>query len=181
MKILKTTLITLFATIITSTVFAAELKAGDTAPLFKAKLHTGEDFNLEAQKGKWTVLYFFPKTDTPGCTKQACAFRDNIKKITTLGADVYGVSMDTVEDQAAFHKKHGLKFSLISDAAGTLTESYGAKMPLMKMAKRWTFILDENLVIRKVDHDVDPVTDAVKVAEFITKAQKTKTETKIKK
>ena len=167
--------------LLTSNVFALELKVNDKAPTFTAKLQSGNDFNLESQKGKWTVLYFFPKSDTPGCTKQACAFRDNIKKITALGTDVYGVSMDTVEEQAAFHKKHGLKFSLISDKAGKITQAYGAKMPLMKMAKRWTFILDDQLVVRKVDHDVDPVTDAVKVAEFIANAQKKKTETKIKK
>ncbi len=181
MKTIKTLTASLFVLLLASSVFSAELKVGDKAPAFKAKLQSGEDFNLESQKGKWTVLYFFPKSDTPGCTKQACAFRDNIKKITTLGTDVYGVSMDTVEEQAAFHKKHGLKFSLISDKAGTITESFGAKMPMMAMSKRWTFILDDQLIIRKVDHEVDPVTDAVKVAEFITKAKKTNTETKIKK
>lgn len=181
MKTIKITLASLFVLLLASSVFAAELKVGDKAPLFKAKLQSGEDFNLENQKGKWTVLYFFPKSDTPGCTKQACAFRDNIKKITSLGTDVYGISMDTVEEQAAFHKKHGLKFSLISDKAGTVTEAYGAKMPMMQMSKRWTFILDDQLVIRKVDHEADPVTDAEKVAAFIATAQKTKTETKIKK
>lgn len=150
------------------TLQAGDLKVGDAAPLFKAKLHTGADFNLEAQKGKWTVLYFFPKSDTPGCTKQACAFRDNIKKITDLGAEVYGVSTDGISDQAAFHKKHGLKFNLISDESADISKAFGTKMPMVKMSKRWTFILDDKLVIRKMDKDVDPVTDAVKVAEFIS-------------
>lgn len=181
MKTIKTLSASFFVLLLSSHVFATELKINDKAPTFKAQLQTGEEFNLENQKGKWTVLYFFPKSDTPGCTKQACAFRDNIKKITSQGADVFGVSTDTVEEQAAFHKKHGLKFSLISDASGKITEAYGAKMPMIKMAKRWTFILDDQLVVRKVDHDVDPVTDAVKVAEFITNAKKTNTETKIKK
>ena len=172
-KILSASILFIF---LTSNVFATELKVNDTAPLFKAKLQSGVSFDLESQKGKWTVLYFFPKSDTPGCTKQACAFRDNIEKITTLGADVYGISMDTVEKQAAFHKKHGLKFSLISDDDGAITKAYGAKIPFLRMAKRWTFILDDKLVIRKVDHNVDPVTDAVKVAEFISteKANKDK-------
>lgn len=151
-----------------TSVLAADLKTNEAAPTFKAKLHTGVDFNLETQKGKWTVLYFFPRSETPGCTKQACAFRDNIKKITALGAEVYGISMDSVADQAAFHKNHGLKFSLISDESGDITNAYGAKMPMVKMAKRWTFILDDQLKIRKIDKDVDPVTDAVKVAEFIS-------------
>lgn len=181
MKTIKTLVASFFVLLLTCSSFAAELKVGDRAPGFKAKLQSGDDFSLENQKGKWTVLYFFPKSDTPGCTKQACAFRDNIKKITSLGADVYGVSMDTVEEQAAFHKKHGLKFSLVSDKSGKVTEAFGAKMPMMEMSKRWTFILDDQLVIRKIDHDVDPVTDAVTVAEFITKNKKTDTEIKNKK
>ncbi|MBC7458220.1 MAG: peroxiredoxin [Bdellovibrionaceae bacterium] len=172
MKTIKIISTSLFILLLTFSVFAAELKASDKAPLFKAKLQSGKDFNLENQKGKWTVLYFFPKSDTPGCTTQAYAFGENIKKITSLGTDVYGISMETVEEQAAFHKKHGLKISLISDKAGTITQAYGAKMPMMEMAKRWTFILDDQLVIRKVDHEVDPVTDAEKVATFIANAQK---------
>lgn len=163
---------------LTSPLFAVVLKVNDPAPLFRAMLHTQDDFDLENQKGKWTVLYFFPKSDTPGCTQQACAFRDNIKKITALGADVYGVSMDPASEQAVFHKKHGLKFSLISDPSGHITKAYGAKMPMMEMAKRWTFILDEKLIIRKIDHDADPLTDAVKVAEFITNAKNASTKTK---
>lgn len=148
---------------------ATDLKVNDSAPSFKAKLHTGADFDLENQKGKWTVLYFFPKSDTPGCTKQACAFRDSLKKITSQGADVYGISTDSVKDQAAFHKKHALIFSLISDESTAITILYGVKMPMVKMAKRWTFILDDQLKIRKIDKDVDPVADAEKVAEFISK------------
>ena len=152
-----------------SQVYAAELKINDSAPLFKAQLHTGPDFDMENQKGKWTVLYFFPKSETPGCTKQACAFRDNIKKITELGVEVYGISTDSVKDQAAFHKHHALTFSLISDESGDITTAYGAKMPMVKMAKRWTFILDDQLKIRKIDKDVDPITDAIKVVEFISR------------
>lgn len=174
MKKIKTLIVFLSLNLtLTHSLFASELKVTDPAPVFKATLQSGDSFDLEKQKGKWTVLYFFPKSETPGCTKQACAFRDNIKKITKLGTEVYGISTDSVKDQAAFHKKHGLKFSLISDESGAITESYGAKMPMVKMAKRWTFILDDQLIIRKIDHDVDPVTDAVKVAEFIESAKKT--------
>lgn len=166
----------IFIALLLSTVFFTtsrslangELKVNNSAPLFKAKLHTGADFSLENQRGKWTVLYFFPKSETPGCTKQACAFRDNIKKITNLGAEVYGVSTDSIADQAAFHKHHALNFSLISDESGKITADYGAKMPVVKMAKRWTFILDDQLKIRKIDKEVDPITDAIKVADFIS-------------
>jgi thioredoxin-dependent peroxiredoxin len=152
--------------------FSSDLKVGSAAPVFKAKTHTGDDFWMEHQKGKWTILYFYPKADTPGCTKQACAFRDNIKKITALGAEVYGISVNSVEEQAAFHKKHGLKFSLIADEKADIAILYGAKMPMIKMSKRWTFIIDEQLKIRKIEKDVDPVSDAESVADFISKNKK---------
>ncbi len=150
-----------------STVHAVELKAGDAAPLFTAKTHDGGDFSLADRKGKWTVLFFYPKANTPGCTKQACAFRDGIEAIRGEGAEVYGISTDTVEDQAAFHKEHNLSFTLLADPEGTVTKAYGAKMPVLTVAKRWTFIIDPSLTIRQVEHDVDPAQDAPRVAAEI--------------
>lgn len=148
-------------------IFATELKVGDKAPVFLAQVQDGTTFNLQNQVGKWTVLYFYPKADTPGCTKQACAFRDSIKKITDLGAEVYGVSVNNIKDQAAFHKKHALKFSLIADEKAEIVKLYGTKMPFLNISKRWTFVLDDQLKIRKIEKDVDPLLDAEKVAEFI--------------
>jgi len=142
----------------------AELKAGDPAPLFTAKTQDGGVFSLASQKGQWTVLFFYPRAGTPGCTKQACAFRDSIKVIRDEGAEVYGISTDSVEDQAAFHKEHHLAFPLLADPDGTVTEAYGAKMPLLTMSKRWTFIIDPTLTIRQVQRDVDPAQDAQRVA-----------------
>lgn len=142
----------------------ADLKAGDLAPHFSAKTHEGKDFDLSSRKGSWTVLYFYPKADTPGCTKQACGFRDNIEKIRSQGAEVFGISADTVEQQAAFHKKHQINFTLLADSQAQIIDLYGAKMPLVKMAKRWTFLVDPNLKIRWFEKDVDPVLDAQKVA-----------------
>lgn len=164
----KSIIVALCSLVLSITAQATDLKEGDQAPLFKSKLHTGEEFALESQRGKWVVLYFYPKADTPGCTKQACAFRDSIKKITDLNAVVYGVSVDSQEDQMKFHKKHGLKFSLVADEKGDVTRLYGSKMPLVNMSKRWTFVLDKNLVIKKIYKDVDPVKDAETVATFIT-------------
>lgn len=148
--------------------WATDLKVGDKAPTFKAKLQDGTDFDFASRAGKWTVLYFYPKADTPGCTKQACAFRDSIKKITDLGADVIGVSINNVADQAAFHKKHGLKFSLVADENAKVVKLYGTKLPLVNMSKRWTFVIDDKMVIRKIEKDVDPVLDAEKMAAFIS-------------
>jgi peroxiredoxin Q/BCP len=148
---------------------AADLKVGDKAPIFAAKTQAGADFDLSARKGSWTVLYFYPKAGTPGCTKQACAFRDSIDQIRAQGGDVFGISADTVAEQAAFHKEHSLNFTLLADADSKIINLYGSKMPMMKMSKRWTFIVDPELKIRWVEKDVDPAMDAKKVADEITR------------
>lgn len=150
----------------------ADLKVGDTAPEFKLKTHAGEDFDLASRKGKWTVLYFYPKAETPGCTKQACAYRDNMKKVTDAGADVYGISADTVADQKAFHENHHLNFTLIADPDKTAINLYGTKMMVVGFSKRWTFVIDPELKIRAIEKDVDPVVDATKTAELITQLKK---------
>lgn len=150
-------------------VHAAELKVNDSAPLFVAKMHDGKEFDLKSRKGQWTVLYFYPKAGTPGCTKQACAFRDNIEKIRAQGAEVFGVSADTVEEQAAFHKTHHLNFNLIADPEDRVIDLYGTKMADKKLSKRWTYIVDPELKIRTIAKDVDPVIDSEKIADQISK------------
>ncbi len=147
---------------------AAELSLDTPAPTFKTKTHTGEDFDLNSRKGQWTVLYFYPKAETPGCTKQACAFRDNIKKIRAQGADVYGISADSVEAQKKFHEHHHLNFTLLADEKADIIKLYGTKMPVLNISKRWTFVLDPDLKIRAIEKDVDPVKDADRVANIIT-------------
>lgn len=144
---------------------------GTKAPSFQLKNHDGKEFSLDSRKGKWTVLYFYPKAETPGCTKQACAFRDSLNKVQALKADVYGVSVNTVAEQAAFRKNHQLNFDLLADEEGKVASLYGAKMPLMPMAKRWTYILDPDLKIRSVDKDVDPVKDPDRVVEKLKQLQ----------
>jgi peroxiredoxin Q/BCP len=166
-----------FITIIFSMLFqlsciATDLKVNDPAPIFKAQTQNGESFDLTNRKGKWTVLYFYPKAGTPGCTKQACAFRDSISKIRALGADVYGISADTVSDQAAFHKEHKLTFDLLADPESKVVNLYGSKMLMVNMSKRWTFILDPDLKIRNIMKDVDPMLDSARVASEITELQK---------
>ena len=149
------------------------LKAGDMAPLFSTPNQDGVIFDLASRKGHgFTVLYFYPKAGTPGCTKQACAFRDSIKLIRDLGAEVYGISGDSPTALKKFKTEHKLPFDLLADPDASVIEEYGAKAPLLKMAKRWTFILDSDLKIRQIDRDVDPLLDASKVAEEIKKLQK---------
>jgi peroxiredoxin Q/BCP len=151
---------------------AADVKDGDPAPLFKLQTQEGKEFDLASRKGSWTVLYFFPKAETPGCTKQACSFRDNIKKIREQKAEVYGISTNNVKDQADFAKAHNLNFILLADDKADVANLYGSKMPLLTMSKRWTFIIDPNLNIRDISKDVDPITDAQRVATRLTELQK---------
>ena len=154
------------------TASAAPATVGQPAPVFQLKTQEGRVFNLaERQNQGWTVLYFYPKAGTPGCTTQACAFRDAIQVIRQQNAEVYGISTDEVKDLAQFHQEHKLSFTLLSDADGRVTEAYSVKMPLLNMAKRWTFILDPALVIRQIDDDVDPALDAKRVAESLKKLQ----------
>ena len=149
------------------------IKVGQSAPLFEVPQDDGSVFKLANRKGQgWSVLYFYPKAETPGCTKQACAFRDSIKVIRAEGAEVYGMSTDSVEKLAAFRKNHNLNFPLLSDEKAKVVELYGAKMPVVGMAKRWTFLLDSELIVRCIDNDVDPAKDAQNVAEKIKELKK---------
>lgn len=156
-----------------SAICQAGLKVGDTAPDFTVNTHEGKSFTLAKQKGRWTVLYFYPKADTPGCTTQACAFRDSIRVITYLGADVYGISSDEPNALAQFHKKHSLNFTLLSDSLAKVMNAYGASWR-GTIAKRWTFIIDPDLKIRHIETNVDPVKDAEKTAKIIEDFKKPK-------
>lgn len=152
---------------------AADLKLGDKVPTFVSQNQSGQSFDLSSRKGKWTVLYFYPKAGTPGCTTQACAFRDSIKQIRDLGAEVYGVSADTVSEQAAFHQQHHLNFDLLADPEDKIVDLYGTRISGMKMSKRWTFIIDPELKVKNIMKDVDPVLDSARVAKEIAALQKT--------
>lgn len=151
---------------------AKPLKIGDLAPAVKLKNQNGETFTLQSNKGKsWTILYFYPKAGTPGCTKQACAFRDAADKIRATNTQVYGVSTDSVEKLSAFHKEHNLTFPLLSDTDASVTEKYGVKFPVVKIAKRWTFIIDPEMKIRHINDKVDPLLDAKQMIEVVEKLQ----------
>lgn len=145
----------------------AELKVDDSAPLFKASTQTGAEFSLSSRRGQWTILYFYPKAGSPGCTKQACAFRDSIDVIRAEGAEVYGISADTVKDQAKFHKEHHLNFDLLADPKDKVIDLYGTKMNNRTVSKRWTFVIDPELKIKAIMKDVDPVLDSEKMAAQI--------------
>ena len=102
-----------------------ELKIGDKAPNFTMSATGGRTVSLDQFAGKPFVLYFYPKDDTPGCTTEACDFRDNIAQFSTVGADVIGVSKDDVASHEKFAKKFDLNFPLASDADGSVCNAYG--------------------------------------------------------
>jgi len=135
-----------------------ELKVGDVAPDFDLIDQYKKTHKLADYSGKWVVLYFYPKDDTPGCTTEACNFRDDIFKIHELGAEVLGVSLDSAESHAKFAEKHGLPFSLLSDAKAEVAEKYGCLTSLgpLKYAKRHTFIIGPDGKLAKIYRDVKP-------------------------
>lgn len=125
---------------------------GQAAPDFNLPDQQGKFHALADYRGKWLVLYFYPKDDTPGCTKQACAFRDDISKLRELGAAVMGVSVDDTASHAEFAKKYSLPFPLLADSDGAVAARYGSltKLIAMKFAKRNTFLIDPQGKIAKV-------------------------------
>jgi peroxiredoxin Q/BCP len=132
-------------------------QVGQAAPAFQLSDQTGTAHTLSQYHGRWVVLYFYPKDDTPGCTKEACSFRDDLHKLTKLGAQVLGVSVDTSASHAEFAKKYHLPFPLLSDADGKVADSYGAlrNLGLIKIAKRYTFLIDPEGKIAKTYLQVD--------------------------
>src|SRR5450756_1267465 len=124
---------------------AGELpEVGKPAPDFNLPDQNGKLHTLQEYRGKWLVLYFYPKDDTPGCTQEACAFRDDLHQITELGAQVVGVSVDDTASHAEFAKKYHLPFPLLADKDGRIADSYGAlrNLGLIKFARRYTFLID---------------------------------------
>ncbi len=129
---------------------------GQPAPAFSAQDQNGKTVKLSDYKGKSAVvLYFYPKDDTPGCTAQACSLRDGHGALLASGAVVLGVSADDVKSHAAFAKKYDLPFPILADPDKAIINAYGVKMPLIGIAKRVTFLIDKEGVIRHIVTDVN--------------------------
>jgi peroxiredoxin Q/BCP len=172
---MKRLLTALFLLVAPAFAAAAEPPAvGAPAPDFRLPDQTGKLHSLADYAGRWLVLYFYPKDDTPGCTTQACNFRDDIARIRKLGAEVVGVSLDDTASHAAFAKKHGLPFPLLADEGGAVAASYGALRDLMvmKMAKRVTFIIDPQGRVAQRYLNVDPKAHAAEVVADLERLQK---------
>lgn len=141
-----------------NSVLANDLNVGESAPDFQLIDQNKKTHTLKDYSGQWVVLYFYPKDDTPGCTKEACNFRDDIVQLRELNAQVLGVSVDNAESHAEFAEKYGLPFPLLSDAEGKLAAEYGSlwKLGPVKVAKRHTFIIDGQGKLAKIYRKVDP-------------------------
>ena len=138
------------------------LKSGDKAPNFKLESSTGQAINLADYKRKRVVLYFYPRADTPGCTKEACGFRDAIAGYKKLDVPVLGISPDPVEDVTTFAEKFKLNFPLLADADHAITEKYGAWQEKSMYGKKYmgaartTFIIGADGKIEHVFEKVKP-------------------------
>ena len=138
---------------------------GSEAPGFKLQDQNGEWHELSDYQGSWLAIYFYPKDDTPGCTREACNFRDNIYAFKAIGANVVGVSVDDVESHRDFAEKYKLPFILLADTEGDMAQNYGVlrDWKLMKIASRQSFIIDPSGNIAKHYEDVDPDTHTEEV------------------
>ncbi|OHB84102.1 MAG: peroxiredoxin [Planctomycetes bacterium RBG_16_64_12] len=129
---------------------------GKKAPDFTLPADDGSKVKLSGLRGGPVVLYFYPRDDTPGCTREACAFRDRKNEMAQLGAAVLGVSTDGVESHEKFRDKHGLNFPLLADVQHKVAEKYGAWREKVRFGKRSmgiqrsTFLIDAEGVVRKV-------------------------------
>ena len=147
------------------------LKVGDDAPTFSLPDIQGNQVRLNGYKGKWAVLYFYPKDDTPGCTKEACQFRDDFKTLEALGAKVIGVSIDDSFSHKKFAEKYNLPFPLLSDASGEVAARYGAlnNFLIIKLAKRYTFLINPQGKIAKIYLSVDTSKHSQEIIEDLKK------------
>jgi len=149
------------------------LVAGVSAPSISAKDQAGKPVSLEEYLGKKVVLYFYPKDDTPGCTKEACAFRDNFPNFNALGVDVLGVSVDDESRHKKFAEKYQLPFRLVSDPDKTIVEAYGVWGLKKFMGREYmgtnrvTYLIDEKGVIEKVWPKVNPAQHAQELLGYL--------------
>ena len=149
------------------------IQPGDKAPAFTLPSTSGKDISLADLRGKRVVLYFYPRDDTPGCTRESCAFRDALAQIRAAGAEVLGVSKDSLSSHDRFRAKYTLPFDLLSDADNSVAKQYGAYGQKKMYGKdvlgtiRSTFLIDEQGKIArvwspvKVDGHVDQVLEAL--------------------
>ncbi len=157
--------------------FAAEAKppqAGDPAPLISGTDQHGQEWKLADAVGKKIVLlYFYPKDDTPGCTKEACGFRDRLADLKTQNVQVVGVSFDSAESHQKFMAKYNLNFPLLADTDGKIADAYGVRMPGRQMARRVSFLIGLDGRIAHVTDSPSAETHLLETKQAVEKLKKT--------
>ena len=140
-------------------------EVGSAAPGFKLRDQNGDWHDLADYRGQWLAIYFYPRDDTPGCTTEACNFRDNIYAFRAIGAHVLGVSVDDVDSHKAFAEKHKLPFILLADEEGEMSQAYGVlrDWKLTRIASRQSFIVAPDGSIARHYEKVDPDTHTQEV------------------
>jgi peroxiredoxin Q/BCP len=131
---------------------------GNAAPDFRLQDQNGEWHELADYKGRWVAVYFYPKDDTPGCTTEACNFRDNMYQFEAIGASVVGISVDDVDSHKQFSDKYKLPFTLLADPTHEVSDAYGVLMDFkaMTLASRQSFLVNPEGVIARHYDEVDP-------------------------
>lgn len=141
------------------------LQVGQAAPDFSLKTTTGATFRLQDLRGRHVVLYFYPKDDTPGCTTQACTFRDQYEDFKDLGAEVVGVSSDSEKSHQKFTAKHNLPFELLADENGAVRKLYEVPRAMLGLLPgRVTFVIDKNGIVQYIFNSLTGATDHVSKA-----------------
>ncbi len=150
------------------------LEIGKPAPDFTLTDQHHQPQSLSQMKGKWVVLYFYPKDETPGCIAEACSFRDNIVAIKAKNTVVIGVSVDNNESHELFAENHQLPFILLADPKGSVAKKYGSlrNLVLFKIAKRHSFIIDPQGNIAKIYRDVNPKLHVAEILKDLKSLQK---------
>jgi thioredoxin-dependent peroxiredoxin len=144
-----------FAMLFLAGAVADELKAGDKAPEFSLEASDGKTYTLEQYKGKSAVVIaWFPKADTPGCTKECKSLRENSSALKELKIAYFTASVDTVEDNTKFAKKLDLDYPILSDPDKKIATAYGVLNPERGVARRWTFYIDKEGVIKSIDKEI---------------------------
>jgi peroxiredoxin Q/BCP len=149
-----------------SLAWAQPIEIGAPAPLIHLQDQAGVWRDLDDYRGKWVVLYFYPRDETPGCTTQACEFRDNIFAFNKLGAVILGISVDDIASHRQFAEEHALPFTLLADSTHDTAKAYGVlhnALGLMEVASRETFIIDPQGRIAKHYVSVDPQGHSLRV------------------
>ncbi|MCR5886449.1 peroxiredoxin [Hymenobacter sp. J193] len=144
------------------------LNVGQPAPDFTLKTTAGVTFRLQEQRGRAVVLYFYPKDDTPGCTAQACSFRDQYQDFQDLGAEVVGISSDSEASHQKFTEKHRLPFPLLADEGGRVRKLYEVPRALLGILPgRVTFVIDKEGVVQYIFNSMNRATDHVSEAKRV--------------